>query len=395
MKCRICKNNLEHKILLLSNMPLTDEFISVKEDHNEYIKDINIYQCDACGIVQNPDDFDYSSYYQNYEYTSGNSFFTQQFMEKYAKFAIDEFKKINEKSPSSILEIGSGDGQQLIQFKKLGLKKLTGVEPSKSLCEISNEFGIKTIQGLFNNVLKNSVKESFDICISSYTFDHVRDPIDYLETAHFLLNKNGILAIEIHDFATIKKRNEFCLFEHEHTIYLTEENIRFILNRSGFDVTSINPIDTKFTRANSLIVFAKKVDSKNHDNSNDLMKSKDFDNKAIQQKVNNTIKKIEDWVDQCPDGVVGYGAGGRGIMTSAALSNYKKFHALFDSNFKDKQFLAPKTRIPILPPTLLKDYKNLPCLIFSFGYFNEIKEDLINNGFDINNIFSLEQFYEC
>ena len=73
-----------------------------------------------------------------------------------------------------------------------------------------------------------------------------------------LLNDGGALAIEVHDLQRIVDRAEYCLFEHEHTIYLAADDLRFLLEASGFDIVSVNPIPDTVTRANSLIVIARK-----------------------------------------------------------------------------------------------------------------------------------------
>ena len=57
------------------------------------------------------------------------------------------FKKISKKS---ILEVGSGDGKQLHQFKKIGFDVL-GYEPSKILSDIANKNKID-IDGLIFSI---------------------------------------------------------------------------------------------------------------------------------------------------------------------------------------------------------------------------------------------------
>lgn len=114
-------------------MPLTDEFIQVKNPHKEYLQDIDIYKCESCGLVQNPANFDHEKYYESYEYSSGHSNFTKKFMDAYAKVAMDVYMKVNGRSPDSVLEIGSGDGEQLRAFLNLGVNNLLGIEPSAAL----------------------------------------------------------------------------------------------------------------------------------------------------------------------------------------------------------------------------------------------------------------------
>lgn len=394
-QCRICKSDIDNRILLLEGMPLTDDFVNKNDiGRKEYIHDIEIHQCPQCGIVQNPKDFDHEAYYDDYQYSSGNSDFTKNFMASYAREVVNAFHDCNGHHPESVVEIGSGDGQQLKQFALLGISKLKGIEPSNHLAEIADSNGIDTTVALFGKSSLGKLPSSYDICISSYTFDHVRNPIEYLESAHGLLADNGILALEIHDLETIIKRTEYCLFEHEHTTYLTDRDIKFLLENTGYAVLSINPLPPNVTRGNSLIIVAKKS---NRSSAPTIFSrpTRSGSPKRLQKTVDSTINRIDDWIKKLPDStrLVGFGAGGRGIMTLAALSNHMRFDAIFDSNYISDAVLTPKTRIPVVGPDQWNRYSDATCMVFSFGYFDEISKQLEESGFSRNKIVSLLDFY--
>jgi len=212
INCRICKENLGEPEVILNEMPLTDGFVEINDSSgSEFIKDILIYECKKCGFVQNPVNFSYADYYKDYNYSSGHSEFTKIFFDKYAEIMSELYLKANGSKAKSVIEAGSGDGVQLKSFKEIGFEVL-GIEPSDYLVKVSNDSGIKTDLKLFDTNL--SIENSFDVCISSYTFDHMPDPIDYLRTAHKVLSEGGLVAVEVHDLEKIVKRTEFCLFEH-------------------------------------------------------------------------------------------------------------------------------------------------------------------------------------
>lgn len=394
LKCRICGENLKNRIFHISDMPLTDDFIDVENQTRiEYFHDINIYRCDGCGIVQNPEDFDHEAYYKDYQYSTGHSEFAKQFMNSYANVTFEYFQKVNNRSAKSVLEIGSGDGQQLVCFKNLGIDTLLGVEPSEYLANVAENIGVKTEIDLFNMGMVSRILSPVDICLSSYTFDHVRQPIDYLKAAHAVLVDGGILALEIHDFDKIVERTEYCLFEHEHTIYLNKDYLKGLLEKTGFDILSVNPLKAEITRGNSLIVIAKKEGIPKYN----FQKSKfnNFKYNDLQDRIISTIGRIDNWIRNLPKGarLVGFGAGGRGIMTIAALSESKKISALFDSNYKSHNYLTPKTRIPIVGSEDWVEYNDSYCIVFSFGYYQEIFQSLIKVGFKKERIISLLYFY--
>jgi SAM-dependent methyltransferase len=395
--CRVCNTLLDRSVAKLAAMPLTDDFIRTDTPgRQEYIRDIEIFECSHCGIVQNPADFDHEGYYQDYQYSSAHSSFTKRFMGAYAEVTYKLFSEVNGRAPLSVLEVGSGDGAQLSQFLKYGIQKLKGIEPSQYLADIANGGGIPTHVSLFDAQSPAKEVGHYDICLSSYTFDHVRNPREYLAAAHALLNTGGILAFEVHDLKEIITRTEYCLFEHEHTIYLTSEDAVRLLECCGFQVVSINPIPSSVSRGNSLIVIARKIDAKP---GMQLMTPTAANTKLLHLdvRIQRTIQRIDEWVDALPAGatLVGFGAGGRGVMTLAALSQAHRFAALFDSNYRSGVHMAPKTRIPIEGPEDWSKRAQSYCLVFSFGYFEEIKNQLIGCNFKPERIVSLLDFYKA
>lgn len=398
-KCRFCDGDLNSTDLALnlSKMPLTDNFLNYNSSFkDEFLEDINIYVCSICNLTQNPKDFDYSNYYINYNYSSGHSDLTLNFMNQISKYITDKYSTIFNKVPNSVIEIGSGDGVQLNEFKKLGYKKILGIEPSSYLAKMSNLKGIPVIEKIFDSSIEDTLDYSkFDICLSSYTFDHMPNPKDYLDTCYNIMNEKSILVIEIHDLDKIIQRNEWCLFEHEHTIYLNKDMSKNFLLNHGFEIIDVNPLKHNIVRANSLIIIARKLDLKRK--SRFLHKNKIVDISSLQTSITQTIYKVDEFVkSKTNDGsIIGFGAGGRGVMTLASLNNSNMFEAIFDSNFKKQGFYTPKSHIPILAISDLHKYFNSNCIVFSFGYFNEISNFLLSQGFSSDKIISLESFYNC
>ena len=72
---------------------------------------------------------------------------------------------------------------------------------------------------------------------------------------------------------------------------------------------------------------------------------------------------------------------------------HKKLHCLLDSNYESGKYLAPKSRIPIVGPDTWNKYKDSYCIVFSFGYFNEIQDNPVKSGFSKEKIISFLDFY--
>ena len=116
--CRICNSSEFKQIIKLDKMPFTDEFIVKDKIGSEFLADIEIGICLKCGSAQNMNDTDMDSYYNEYTYTVQSSGFALNFMQLVAqRIKKNYFSAV---ASPKILEIGSGSGEQLLEFKKEG-----------------------------------------------------------------------------------------------------------------------------------------------------------------------------------------------------------------------------------------------------------------------------------
>ena len=393
--CRVCGSENLKRFLNLSNMPFTDDFVSRENLGSEFQNDIDIYVCLNCLVAQTQHDVDVADYYQNYQYSVGGSNFATTFMSNLATSSIEKYFK--ELPKPKVLEIGSGDGEQLAFFKKSGCDVL-GYEPSSYLAELAIQKGIPTIQGLFD---KNSIEklpndfQRVNIILLSYTFDHIPKPIELLKVVNKILDdERGILIIEVHDLDKIFERSEFCLFEHEHSIYLTPSTAQSLLSLENFSVIDFDILPEQSRRANSLLFVATKNDSLLSPLKIDAIKKSNFGELSFYEHqanlINDRIRNLELFLDvrkQQGKKVAGYGAGGRGVMTLAAISNASNLEYLVDKNPKGKNIFTPKSHVPVFGINKLEEEVVDDIVVFSFGYMEEIKEELKIFG------YKPEQFY--
>lgn len=370
-------------------MPFTDQFVNTSNIGEEFLNDIEIVICKSCGITQNITNINMDEYYDDYAYSVGVSEFANKFMKKLAeKTKYNYF--CNDQEPS-VLEIGSSSGRQLKELKNLGFKTL-GVEPSKYLSDFANSSDINTINSFFDENIENLLPKDFkkvDLIISSYTFDHISNPNNIIKIIWDMLNDNGLLAIEVHDLDLIIERNEFCLFAHEHFIYLNQRTMSKFLFNNGFDVLSFDLLSDHEKRANSLLVIAQKINEKR-------VLDLDIDYevsivKYLQQNIFKSIEKIDNWlIDNKDKKMVAYGAGGRGVMTIAALKNYKYINYIVDKNPKNKNLYTPKSHLRLSGIEELQNNRADIVIIFSYGYYDEVVEELsIKYGYKKEQFISL------
>lgn len=395
--CRACAATGLLHFLHLPQMPFTDDFVIKEEAGSEFLEDIDVFVCIHCWTVQTQHNVDTLDYYEDYQYSVGSSATASRFMRVLAKNLKDRyFSDINE---CKVLEVGSGDGTQLLAFKDIGCKVL-GYEPSLTLCNIARANGLDTIQDLFTESSTQNLPLEFsevDIIVLSYTFDHLPDPRSFLRDCRSILNqRHGLLVVEVHDFEKIVERREYCLFEHEHSVYLTEATAQQLCRSEGFDIINFDLVPQEDRRANSLIFLATPQDSEYASKPAKPRTPRTFNDnllyKDIGYDVRQGIENLDIFVQKAIDSgkrVCGYGAGGRGVMTLAAMRTASKLSYLVDKQPKGDQLLVPKSRIPLVGLSQLVKEPVDEVIVFSFGYMQEIAAELVSMGYKEHQLHSL------
>ncbi len=393
--CRVCAGNRLRLILHLADMPLTDDFVPQSMFGSEFRCDLNLYVCEDCATVQTRHDVSGQEYYKDYRYSVAGSATASRFMRLLAESVV---RRCGTADPARrrILEIGSGDGSQLLAFKQLGWQVL-GYEPSAILAQSAEQRGVPTIRGHFDLSFKPELPNDFhtvDVLLLSYTFDHLAHPREFLAAARSLLRPDsGILVVEVHNLEDIFKRREYCLFEHEHTIYLTAASAASLAAREGFKVLDYDPVPGNERRANSLIFVATPQGA---DQSRPAVlplepaKAGFYERQAalIQQGIAN-LDCFVDHIAASGGTIAGYGAGGRGVMTLASMQSAAKVSYLVDRRFDRPGLVAPKSGVPVSGLSKLKESPVDKILVFSYGYMDEIRSELAAYGYKPDQFHSL------
>jgi SAM-dependent methyltransferase len=380
-------------------MPLTDDFIPRERFGQEFRHDIDVFICEDCLTVQTQHDVDMGDYYEDYQYAVGASPSASRFMRLLAGHLLSKY--LAGRKGIKVLEVGSGDGGQLLAFKELGCEVL-GYEPSTLLTRAAICKGIPTIQGLFTAGSINYLPASFktvDVVMLSYTFDHLPQPREFIAAAQSILNPDhGLLVIEVHNLQKILERQEYCLFEHEHSIYLTTATALALAARERMTIIDFDLVPEADRRANSLLFVATPSASRlagqfppaKSTAPPELGNLNFYAGQA--ELIKGGIANLDTFVNRITAGgkrIAGYGAGGRGIMTMAAMQAASKLCYVVDKKPKGVGLVAPKSGVPLVGIPALKESPVDEILVFSFGYMKEIQSELASFGYQPRQFHSL------
>ena len=135
--------------------------------------------------------YDKYLYYQNTKYSSFESN-NHKWKEGQERYLNEVFSSMDR--DLNILDIACGDGVGLRHMRKMGFKRITGVELNLSKASIAKEDGISIINSDMHDLAIISDNE-FDIVYSSHTLEHAYKPNIVVSEFTRILKKNGLLYI--------------------------------------------------------------------------------------------------------------------------------------------------------------------------------------------------------
>ena len=224
-KVCICKNKLKQKINF-GNLPLINNY-TIKKNLKKYPTIIS--QCQNCLLIQLkysvPDKLLFPN---NYSYLSGNS------EEKINNFIsiLAKIKKTSKKKNPKILDIGSNDGS-FLEIVKKKYPKVLGVEPTNTARNAIKK-GINTIKKSLNFKLAKKILNKyskFDFIIASNFFAQTNNLKEILKSIKLILDKKGLLIVEVQYLYELLLQKGFDSFHHEHVAYYTLSSITKLLEK--------------------------------------------------------------------------------------------------------------------------------------------------------------------
>lgn len=187
-------------------------------DQNKTLK-LPIYICQSCKLYVTGDskialDVILNDFYKKefWDQTRKNGL-KSDYVDPYSKGRIrlwkSQFKYCREfiDNNKTILEIGSGHGEAIIQFDNLGFR-VTGIEPDKMNVDNINKV-LKHSKVILDTAETFRSENKFDIVWMSHVFEHLVEPIQFLKRLQKSLKPGGILFIEV---PNVEKENDYRKF---------------------------------------------------------------------------------------------------------------------------------------------------------------------------------------
>ena len=143
-----------------------------------------------------------------------------------------KIKKTSKKKNPQILDIGSNDGS-FLEIVKKKYPKVLGVEPTNTARNAIKK-GINTIKKSLNFKLAKKILNKyskFDFIIASNFFAQTNNLKEILKSIKLILDKKGLLIVEVQYLYELLLQKGFDSFHHEHIAYYTLSSITKLLEK--------------------------------------------------------------------------------------------------------------------------------------------------------------------
>lgn len=377
MTCRVCQNGNMRQFLSLGDLPLGNAFTKSLDAPDRRFE-LALGFCSDCYVVQQvsaPPIDAIQEDYRDYRYVPvGVS------LRKHLAALGEEAAELSG-GHGFVVDLGSNDGCLLKGAREAGAKIL-GVEPAESISFRARAEGIPTITAFFDPALATEIKRGYgraDVITCVQTFQHVPDPIAFMEGVATLLKPDGILVIEGRYFLDTMERMTWDSIYHEMLTFSTLHGLTSILGRADFRAFRASRVPT---HGGSIRVYASREraagDSVGRIMADETAARLDgidaYDTFA--RSVSGLGRAIKDIVSQLRQNgarIVGYGAP----STSATLLGFAGVGAdevlciADDSPLKQGRY-HPGTKIPVVPPDAARALKPTHIFVLSYQFRQEI-----------------------
>jgi novobiocin biosynthesis protein NovU/D-mycarose 3-C-methyltransferase len=381
-RCRICGAALPPAFLDLGAMPLANAFPrSPDEFAREERFPLAVTGCPTCGLVQLDHVVPAERLYREYIYVSSTSDAVREHAERLAARLITRFGWGDR---DLVVEVASNDGTVLKAFQRRGTRVL-GVEPARNIAAAAERDGVPTVAEFFDSATAVALSDRHAAAaaiIGRHVFAHVDDVHDFLQGVDALLDKDGLLLIEVPYLGDLIANLEFDTIYHEHLSYFSLLPVVRLCEARGFRLVDVERVPL---HGGSVLLYITRAHaaSRSSDELAALLRDEHERGLATPEVWTGFAARVRRWRAEAEEfieelrrsgaDVIGYGAAAK----ANTLLNYcpavsKVLRYILDRSPLKHGRYTPGTHIPVQPVDRWRSDSATHLLILAWNFADEI-----------------------
>jgi 2-polyprenyl-3-methyl-5-hydroxy-6-metoxy-1,4-benzoquinol methylase len=348
---------------------------------------LRLMVCTDCWLVQTVDHAGREALFtEDYAYFSSVSTSWLTHAERYVGEMVTRFGL----GPrSTVVEVAANDGYLLQYVQQRGIPNY-GIEPTRSTAAAARTKGIEIVSEFFGVALADSLAEqgrSADLIAANNVLAHVPDINDFVAGFAHLLEPAGVATFEFPHLMRMVQQAQFDTAYHEHYSYLSLGTVSRIFAHNGLRVFDVVELPT---HGGSLRVFAQRADSGTQPASPAVTRVLDAEatagmrTPAFYEHFQPVAERVKDGllaflIEAKRQGkrVAAYGAAAKGntLLNFAGVKADLLSFVCDAAPSKQGRFM-PGSRIPILVPDAIRQYKPDYVVILPWNLADELTSEL-------------------
>jgi SAM-dependent methyltransferase len=200
--------------------------------------ELQIAFCDSCGFITNtafePGRAEYS---QRYEETQGFSAHFMAFAHELARRWVHDYDLANR----TVLEIGCGKGEFLIEMARAGAGHCIGIDPGVHPERIDDP-AAADIEWIADFYDQRYTHLDADVVICRHTLEHIPDVAEFMTTIRASIGDrpDTVVLFELPDVQRVLDEVAFWDMYYEHCSYFSLGSLARLFRRTGFEVVELS-----------------------------------------------------------------------------------------------------------------------------------------------------------
>jgi SAM-dependent methyltransferase len=389
VKCRHCQADVGLSFLDLGTAPPSNAYLGTAAlSEPEIYYPLRVRVCVHCWLVQTEDYARADALFsQNYAYFSSVS---RTWLEHAIQYSQTIIRQLQLTTDSFVIEVAANDGYLLKNFVAAGIPCL-GIEPTASTATAAEQLGIPIVQEFFGTDLAERIvtnQRQADLIIGNNVYAHVPDINDFTMALKIALKPGGTITLEFPHLMELLEHTQFDTIYHEHFSYLSLYTVTRIFRSAGLRVWHVEKLET---HGGSLRVFGCHIDDaraskstvesllkeEEHRGLQDSAVYKIFQSRADMIKLELLAFLIEK--KRTGKSVAAYGAAAKGntlLNYAGVRSDILPF--VCDAALAKQGKYLPGSRIPILPPSMLRERRPDYLVVLPWNIADEVSDHCLD-----------------